>query len=65
MNLKADPNPELLEKLETHMHLQNELDEKNSQNSVWKHRAKLLLEGEKPIKYTCAVYLNSLLKIPL
>ena len=56
INLKTDPNPELLEKLEKLMHLKSELEEINSKDAVRKHRAKLLSEGEKPTKYFCSLH---------
>ena len=37
------------------MQLKAALDEKNSKESVRKHRAKLLLEGEQPTKYFCSL----------
>ncbi|MCP3681025.1 MAG: hypothetical protein GY782_12690, partial [Gammaproteobacteria bacterium] len=55
VNLKENPTPELLEKLDTYIELKGELDEKNNRDAVRKHRAKLLLEGEKPTKYFCSL----------
>ena len=55
INLKENPTPETLDKLETLMQLKAALDEKNSEESVRNHRAKLLLEGEHPTKYFCSL----------
>ena len=55
INLKDNPTPETLDKLEALMKLKADLDEKNSKEAVRKHRAKLLLEGEKPTKYFCSL----------
>ena len=55
INIKADPDVELLEKLDTYMDLKEKLDENDSKDAVRKHRAKVLLEGEKPTKYFCSL----------
>ena len=55
INLRAVPESDLLEKLDTYMDLKDEMDEKNSKDAVRKHRAKVLLEGEKPTKYFCSL----------
>ena len=51
INLKAEPDENLLENLDTYMDLKDKLDENDSNDAVLKHRAKVLLEGEKPTKY--------------
>ena len=55
INMRADPEQELLEKLDTYMDLKDKLDENNSKDAVRKHRAKVLMEGEKPTKYFCSL----------
>ncbi len=55
INIRAEPEQELLEKLDTYMDLIDKLDENNSKDAVRKHRAKILLEGEKPTKYFCSL----------
>merc|ERR1712082_560366 len=55
VNLKENPTPELLEKLDAYRELKSELDEKNNRDAVRKHRAKQLLKGEKPTKYFCSI----------
>ena len=55
INLRAVPETDFLEKLETYMDLKNEMDEKSSKETVQKHRAKVLLEGERPTKYFCSL----------
>ena len=49
--MQADPEQELHEKLDTYMDLKEKLDENDSKDAVRKHRAKILLEGEKPTWY--------------
>ena len=55
IDLKENPTPEMLDKLENLMQLKAALDEKNSKESIRKHSAKLLLEGEQPTKYFCSL----------
>ncbi len=55
INIWAEPEQELLERLDTYMDLIDKLDENNSKDAVWKHRAKILLEGEKPTKHFCSL----------
>ena len=55
INIKADPDVELLEKFDTYMDLKDKLDENDSKDAVRKHKAKVLLEGEKPTKYFCSL----------
>ena len=37
------------------MDLKEKLDENDSKDAVRKHRAKVLLEGERPTKYFCSL----------
>ena len=37
------------------MDLKDKLDENNSKDAVQKHRAKMLMEGEKPTEYFCSL----------
>merc|ERR1712239_75948 len=55
INIQAESEQELLEKLDTYMDLIDKLDENNSKDAVRKHRAKVLLDGEKPTKYFCSL----------
>ena len=47
INLRATPEPDLLEKIDTYMDLKNKLDEDNSKDTVQKHRAKSTFGGLK------------------